>query len=236
MEGIEWSKKAVKGGDVAQLTSRFSELLEQRGVLLHFKRGDLIYGLNDPNDMIYWIKKGRVKLSYLDETGRKLTLDIFGQSQLFGELSLTPLDKRELLAEALETTEVVAADRNRLLDQAKRDPRLMLEILTLIGKRSRNVQHKLEDMAFKDLPTRLARILLHLADKHGHPTSQGTQIDCRLTHQDLADLIGATRTNVTMMLSAFYSKGLLKKGRYITITNEKQLREKGYGHREKQLN
>lgn len=218
------------------LTSRFSELLEQRGVLLHFKRGDLIYGLDDPNDMIYWIKKGRVKLSYLDESGRKLALDIFGKGQLFGELSLTQVDKRELLAEALEPTEVIAADRNRLLENAKRDPRLMFEILTLIGSRSRSVQHKLEDMAFKDLPTRLARVLLHLAETHGHPTTQGLQIDCRLTHQDLADLIGATRTNVTMMLSMFYSKGLLKKGRYITIANEHQLREKGYGAREKQLN
>lgn len=217
------------------LTSRFSEILEQRGVLLHFKRGDLIYGLDDPNDMIYWIKKGRVKLSYLDETGRKLALDIFGEGQLFGELSLTRIDKRELLAEALESTEVVAADRNRLLEQAKRDPRLMFEILNLIGIRSRSVQHKLEDMAFKDLPTRLARVLLHLAETHGHHTPQGLQIDCRLTHQDLADLIGATRTNVTMMLSMFYSNGLLKKGRYITITDERQLREKGYGHKE-QLN
>lgn len=217
------------------LTSRFSEILEQRGVLLHFKRGDLIYGLDDPNDMIYWIKKGRVKLSYLDESGRKLALDIFGEGQLFGELSLTQVDKRELLAEALESTEVVAADRNRLLDQAKRDPRLMFEILNLIGSRSRSVQHKLEDMAFKDLPTRLARVLLHLSDTHGHHTPQGLQIDCRLTHQDLADLIGATRTNVTMMLSMFYSNGLLKKGRYITITDERQLREKGYGHKE-QLN
>lgn len=185
--------------------------------------------------MIYWIKKGRVKLSYLDETGRKLALDIFGEGQLFGELSLTRIDKRELLAEALESTEVVAADRNRLLEQAKRDPRLMFEILNLIGIRSRSVQHKLEDMAFKDLPTRLARVLLHLAETHGHHTPQGLQIDCRLTHQDLADLIGATRTNVTMMLSMFYSNGLLKKGRYITITDERQLREKGYGHKE-QLN
>jgi CRP/FNR family transcriptional regulator len=186
--------------------------------------------------MIYWIKKGRVKLSYLDESGRKLALDIFGKGQLFGELSLTQVDKRELLAEALEPTEVIAADRNRLLENAKRDARLMFEILTLIGSRSRSVQHKLEDMAFKDLPTRLARVLLHLAETHGHPSTQGLQIDCRLTHQDLADLIGATRTNVTMMLSMFYSKGLLKKGRYITIANEQQLREKGYGAREKQLN
>lgn len=221
------------------LTSRFSEILERRGVLLHFKRGDLIYGLDDPNDMVYRIKKGRVKLSYLDETGRKLALDIFGEGQLFGELSLTKVDKRELLAEALEGTEVIATDRNRLLGHAKRDPRLMFEILSLIGLRSRNVQHKLEDMAFKDLPTRLARVLLHLAKTHGHKAPDGLQIDCRLTHQDLADLIGATRTNVTMMLSVFYSKGLLKKGRYITISDEQKLRERGFGpsHKKgKQLN
>lgn len=218
------------------LTSRFSGILEQRGVLLHFKRGDLIYGLDDPNDMVYWIKKGRVKLSYLDETGRKLTLDIFGEGQLFGELSLTQVSRRELLAEALEGTEVVAADRGRLMERADRDPRLLFEILSLIGLRSRSVQHKLEDVAFKDLPTRLARVLLHLAKTHGHATEQGLQIDCRLTHQDLADLIGATRTNVTMMLSVFYSKGLLKKSRYLTIVDENRLKEKAFARKEKHLN
>lgn len=227
---------SVKGGAVWSLTSRFRNLLESRGIALRFKRGDLIYGVDDPTDMLYWIQKGHVKLSYLDETGRKLTLDILGEGQLFGESALARMKKRELLSEAIEDTEVIAVDPKRLLDQAKRDPRLMFEILTLMGRRTRNARRKLEDMAFKDLPTRLARALLHLAETHGIRTEEGIRLDCRLTHQDLADLVGATRTNVTMILGAFYQEGLLKKGRYLTIADVRRLEKRAYGIKVKRFN
>ncbi len=220
-----------------RLTAQFRQILENRGIAMNFKRGDLIYGLDDPNDTLYWVQKGHVKMSYLDETGRKLALDILGEGQLFGELSLARMDRRELLTEAIEETEVIALDNKRLLEHARRDPRLMFEILALMGVRSRSVQRKLEDMAFKDLPTRLARVLIHLCEFHGRKTPEGIQLDCRLTHQDLADLIGATRTNVTMMLGEFYEQGLLKKGRFLTVPNEEQLRAKAFGGaKSKQLN
>ena len=224
-----------RGGDMTSFSKRFIEILEQHGQLLQFNRGNLIYGLDDPNDILYWVKKGFVKLSYLDESGRKLSLDIFGSGNVFGELSLTQVDKRELIAESLGDSEVLAIDRNRLLEQVRDNGMLMLDILKLVGLRSRLVQHKLEDMAFKDLPTKLARVLVHLARKFGNKELVGIVIDCKLTHQDLADLTGAARNNITELLNKLYRDEVLVKGSYITISDERELNNLGHGTYDKIL-
>ncbi len=90
----------------------------------------------------------------------------------------------------------------------------MIELLKLFVRRTEEVQERLKEMVFKDLETRLARILLHLVRHHGRKAQDRWEVDLKITHQEIAELVGGTRENVTMLLNRFEAEGLIAKQRY----------------------
>ncbi len=109
----------------------------------------------------------------------------------------------------------------------EREPWLALKVLELFGQRTREIEQKLEDLVFKDIPTRLSRQLLKLIEEHGERTAEGVQINFKITHKELADMIGSARENTTSALNLLEREGILDKRRYrIIIKDEDKLKEK----------
>ncbi|HED03543.1 MAG TPA: Crp/Fnr family transcriptional regulator [Candidatus Fraserbacteria bacterium] len=193
-----------------------------------YSKGEIIYQPGDLDSAIYYIRSGKIKLAYLDESGRKLTLSILGENELFGEMALIGERKRTLLAQALEEVSIYEIDERRFLDLVERKPELALDIIGLFGRRTREIERKLEDLVFKDISTRLSRQLLKLVKEHGQETKNGTQIDFKITHKELADLIGSARENTTSALNRLAKEGILDKRRYrIIIKDEEKLKQLG---------
>lgn len=193
-----------------------------------YSKGEIIYQPGDVDSAIYYIRSGKIKLAYLDESGRKLTLSILGENELFGEMALIGERKRTLLAQALEEVSIYEIDERRFLDLVERKPELALDIIGLFGRRTREIERKLEDLVFKDISTRLSRQLLKLVKEHGQETKDGTQIDFKITHKELADLIGSARENTTSALNRLAKEGILDKRRYrIVIKDEEKLKQLG---------
>lgn len=180
----------------------------------YFQEGELIYGPCQRETTAYLVQQGRVKLYHLDESGKRLTLAILGPGSLFGEMALVGEEHRESSAEALEDVACWVIDREELRARAPRHPRLMIELLKLFVQRMEEVQERLKEMVFKDLETRLARILLYLAQRHGQRSQDRWEITLKITHQEIAELVGGTRENVTMLLNRFEDEGLITKQRY----------------------
>lgn len=192
-----------------------------------YKKDEIVYHPGDEDDSLYYVKEGRVKLAYLDESGRKLTLAIVGEGEIFGEMVLVGQHRRELLAQAIQDARIYEIERARFLELIQREPWLALKILELFGQRTREIERKLEDLVFKDIPTRLSRQLLKLIEEHGRRTPEGIQIDFKITHKELADMIGSARENTTSALNLLEREGILDKRRYrIVIKDEERLREK----------
>ena len=190
-----------------------------------YQKGDMIYQPGDLDDYVYYIKQGKVKLAHLDESGRRLTLAILGEGQIFGELALIGERRRELLAQVLQDAVVYKIDRHRFLRLIEQKPYLALELIEIFGKRAREIERKLEDLVFKDIPTRLSRQLLKLIDEHGEETQEGVQIGFKITHKELADLIGSARENTTSALNRLAKEGILDKRRYhIIVKDEEKLK------------
>jgi CRP/FNR family transcriptional regulator len=167
-----------------------------------YKRGEAIYLPGDPNTTVYFLMKGRVKLVYLDERGRKFTVAICRPGQPFGELVFS--DRREpyrFIAQALEDSELCLIPKDDLVRFAQERPQLALRLTKWVGDQFRELQIKLEDLLFKDVPTRLARLLERLACDEGQHTSEGIEIALKLTHQEIAELIGSTRETTTLLLN-----------------------------------
>lgn len=193
---------------------------------IRYRKGEIIFLPGDPSDFVYFLHSGRVKLVYLDDSGKRLTLGICKPGELFGEMALVGERQRRLIAEALEDVELCIVASRDLLSFASAHPDLALRLTRAVGQRMIALENRLEDLVFKDVPTRLARLLVRLAEEYGEAHEEGTLLNVRLTHRDLADLIGSTRETTTTTLSQFNEQGLIGKanGRLV-VRDPQQLRE-----------
>jgi CRP/FNR family transcriptional regulator len=197
--------KSVDGGVLNQLT----RLLQLR----EFKRGETIYVISGSREehlqRMYFLLKGRVKISSVDDaTGKELLLLLIKQGEPFGLLNAVGNENTDLRATAMQASLVAyipRADFDRLIDHAAVCSRLV----KIIGERAVEVVARFEDLAFRSVPTRLARVLLRLAHEYPRKRSCGTCIDVPLRQQDIANLIGARREVVSTHLSRLKRDGVV---------------------------
>ncbi len=201
--------------------ARLAERVEQREI----RRREVIYLPGDPGSALYFVNGGRVKISKVTRDGKALTLSYCGPSELFGEGCLVEGGAREEMAEAMENsmvTEIERADFEKLLQQ---HAGLGYQMTRLLAKRRRDLENKLETLVFRDVTSKLAELLLQLADEYGVDDSRGTLVALKITHQELANLIGSTRETVSLTLSQFKKKNLIcTEGRKVIISDSESLR------------
>ncbi len=190
-----------------------------------YRRGEVIFRKEDPGYILYLIVSGAVKIAVSSGEGEEIILTIMGAGQFFGELALFDEQARSADAEAIENTEVLTLQREEFLKVLESRPRVAIQLLKVLSQRIRATDDALGDAAFLDIPSRLAKRLLDLAEEHGERTANGLRITLRLTQQDLASMIGARRENVNRALAHYQSRGWLSKvNGYFTILNEEELR------------
>jgi CRP/FNR family transcriptional regulator len=189
--------------------NRFTRLVQLR----EFKRGETIYVISDSRDehvqRMYFVIKGRVKISTVDDaTGKELLLLLINQGEPFGLLDSVGNHDAELRATAMQASLVGYVPRDdfdKLIEKAGACSRLV----KLIGERSVEVLARFQDLAFRSVLARLARVLLRLAVQFPRKRSCGTCIDVPLTQRDIANLIGARREVVNTQLSRLKREGII---------------------------
>lgn len=202
------------------LTPEEHEELGRYITSVEYLAGETVYFPGDPSETLYTLHHGRVRLAYLDESGRRFTLAIMSAGELFGESTLAGEEKRRWIAETLEDTVLCIVHKDEFLRIAQRNPKLALKISKLLGERLIEIENKLEDLLFKGVNARLARTLLHLVQQYGESDADGVRIRLKLTHEELAHLIGSTRETTSLALGDLERQGLLRKQRGIIIVKD----------------
>ncbi len=215
----------VKRIDLFQeLTGEELKQVDQMSEMLTFKRGQQIFFHGGPGGYVYCLKSGRVKISRLSQEGKELILDIVMPGEIFGEILVGGEAAEDTMAEAMEDTQICLIPRNRFEQLLRVHPNLSFHLIKLIGLRLRRIESRIEDLVFKDVQGRLATILLQLARDHGIRDSRGILLRPRLTQQQLASLIGASREVVNQTLAEFKRQGLIAiEGRRIIISDQEAL-------------
>jgi CRP/FNR family cyclic AMP-dependent transcriptional regulator len=172
--------------------------------------GQPLFLPDDPSDKVFLLKEGRVKISKVSEDGKELTLAILEHGEIFGELALVDEGPRGTIAETLEDTFICVIGRQDFEKLLETKPNLALNVTKLIGLRRKAIEAKVEDLVFRDVSSRLAKLLLELADTYGTQVSNGMRIDVKLTHQELANLIGSTRETTTATLNELKRLGFIE--------------------------
>ncbi len=208
------------------LLAGIEPLLEQ-GEREEIPARETIYYPGTQSTSVYFVEKGKVKLSYLDPSGKRITLALRAAGELFGEMALVGEQRHRHHAEAMEDSVLIRIPREKMLAWIRDRPDVLYQLLQLFGLWIRDLEEIVEDLAFRDIQARLSRQLLRLSHEYGVKTKDGILIGFRLTHRDLAEMIGSARENTTMALNRFAREGILKKRRYqIIIKDVEGLKEK----------
>ncbi len=183
-----------------------------------------IYLQGDPSETLYFLKKGLVKLSRLDESGKEITLTLLEPGEVFGELGIFDNSPRETTAVALEDCLICAIRRNDFEKLMEKKSDISFKLSKLMGLRLRHIESRIQELMFRDVPSRLASLLLRLAAKHPREMKRGLRINIKLSQQELANLVGATREMTSSVLNVFKRNGWIDiESKYIYIINRSQL-------------
>jgi CRP/FNR family transcriptional regulator/CRP/FNR family cyclic AMP-dependent transcriptional regulator len=208
----------------ARLSEAEIAALADRLIVRNFSPNQIIFHLGDPAGLLYIITGGKVKITYSSPEGQEAVLAILGRGDFFGELALLDDSPRSATAEAIEAAETLTLHRDEFLEYIDNNPAFARHVLNVLARRIRHLNNQISDIFFLDLPARLARTLLLLADQHGSPTDEGTVIDLSLTQTDLAEMTGATRVSINKALGRFRRAEWVRvDGRQLTILDRRAL-------------
>ncbi|MGZ8463444.1 MAG: Crp/Fnr family transcriptional regulator [Candidatus Deferrimicrobiaceae bacterium] len=203
------------------ISPRESELVSRLCVERRYSEGETIFFRGDPSDALYLLRAGRVKLCSVSEKGTEMILHILKPDAIFGELLFSE-EERALTAVADTDVVVTAISRKHLEDLFASIPTVSRNFIRLLSRRLAKVETKFAEFGHTWSYHRLANVLLRLAEEHGTESGSGTIIALRLTHEDLAKLIGTTRETVTTQVARLRRMGLLKKeGRFYLVDRRK---------------
>ncbi|MCX6031455.1 MAG: Crp/Fnr family transcriptional regulator [Chloroflexi bacterium] len=184
----------------------------------HVPRGRIFYRPEDVGEVLFLLKQGSVQLYRISPEGKKLVIATLGPGTLFGEMTLLAQQMHNAFAEALDDCEIMVINRAGLERLILNQPIVGQRMLEITRRRLTDAEARLEDMAFKGIPARLASLLLRLASERGANEIVG------LTHQDLAETIGTYRETATQVLNDMKADGLIEIGRKrITILDAERL-------------
>lgn len=203
------------------LSAREMEELNRATVMSSVPKGRVFYRPEETSEVLFILKEGRVQLYRISPEGKKLVITTLGPHTLFGEMPLLGAKMHNTFAEAIEDCLIMVMSRSDLERLILAKPQVALRILDVTGKRLREAEERLENMAFKGIPARLASLLLRLADEQD--PANGMEI-LGLTHQDLAESVGTYRETATQVLNDLKANGLIEIGRKrITILDRDKL-------------
>jgi len=209
----------------AQIFERLSDddlrTLEQRSRSTTFRRGSPIYLPSERAEAVFLLARGRVKICNITPDGKQSILALIDPGELFGELAIySDGAARDEYAEAADPTTVVMIPGPEIQRLMETRIDLSLGITKLIGMRRQRIERRLKNLLFRSNLERLTHLILELVEQYGHDTPNGMEITIKLSHQDLANIIGSTRESVTVLLGQLERNGLIRRSRRKLVVSD----------------
>ncbi len=200
------------------------EALTRQLTPVDFPRAHTIFNEGEPGDRLYIILSGKVKIGRRSPDGRENLLTIMGPSDMFGELSIFDPGPRTSSATTVTEVRAVSMDRAALREWIGRRPDIAEQLLRVLARRLRRTNNNLADLIFTDVPGRVAKALLQLAQRFGTQENGALRVTHDLTQEEIAQLVGASRETVNKALADFAQRGWLRlEGKSVLISDPERL-------------
>ena len=190
-------------------------------------RGERLFSEGEEGDSLYVVLDGKMKLTRAAPDGRENLLSVLGPSDMFGELSLFDPRPRTSTASAVTDATLASLREDALLPWLTEHPQASTHMLRALAQRLRRANDVIADLVFTDVPGRVAKNLLDLADRFGTQEPDGLHVHHDLTQEELAQLVGASRETVNKALADFAARGWLQiSARSVLIMDQERLRKR----------
>jgi len=216
---------APQGFDLDDFEDAGIRVVERR-----FSSRDMIFTPGDPDDQLYFLVEGTVRLYKIYGDYKEATTALLKDSGVFGKLSLVEGRWQDVFAEAVDEVRVASVQKAALTEVIRRRPDFAMKLFASFSERLRQSDEVIESLLHREVSTRLATLLLNLGERFGEDNGSGTTLDMRLTHQDLANMIASTREAVSKVMSEFQRDGSIEvQNRKIVLVNKEALSERASG-------
>jgi len=173
-------------------------------------KGRTIYAQGSDADAVFHVLKGKVRLTVTSSTGKEATIGLVGPQSFVGEGALSGQLMRLGSAVAMTDCEVLRVDKNAMMEAAHREPALYDLLMAFLLARNIRYEEDLLDQLFNSSEKRLARVLLLLAH-FGKEDGPAATLP-RISQQTLAEMIGTTRSRVSLFMNQFRKLGFIQYG------------------------
>jgi CRP/FNR family transcriptional regulator, cyclic AMP receptor protein len=189
----------------SSLKSETLRHLESVAVKRSYPKNTVLISEGDSSDQLYVILDGKIKVVVMDPEGREVVVNLLGAGDCFGEIAMIDGETRSATIVTMEPTQVLTIGRADFTPILNSNTDLMLHLLKLLARKVRAATSMVESLAFEDVYARLIRLLTNLAKPKGNLLV----VEQRLTHQEIANMIGSSREGVSRMLKALSSGGYI---------------------------
>jgi CRP-like cAMP-binding protein len=172
-----------------------------------FRKNQKIFTQGEQAESLFFIQKGRVKMTVLSEHGKEAVVGIFAEGQFFGEACLEGQELRTATSQAMEDCVITSITRTAMFSALTREPRFSAFFISYLLTRNSRIEDDLIDQLFNSSERRLARLLLLLANFGGGREAEPIAIT--LSQETLAEMIGTTRSRVSFFMNKFRKKGFI---------------------------
>ncbi|MBL4754192.1 MAG: Crp/Fnr family transcriptional regulator [Flavobacteriales bacterium] len=185
-------------------------LVSSMADMLKMSSDEFIYFPDEPSTTIFFLKKGKIKIGVVSDSGRETIKAILSPGEVFGELSILNEEVRHEYAKAIGgEVQICVIDKDDMRKLMNKIPRMSFKITKLIGTRLRIIERRLEGLIFKNSRERIIDFLIDLAKDTGQQIGKEIMVKHSLTHLDIAHLTASSRQTVTSVLNELREKNLL---------------------------
>lgn len=182
------------------------------------KKGTIITSPNKSQKRLYLIKSGKVRLYTITNNGKELTMDVLGTGHIFGEISLFAPGSHLIYAKAIEDSIICSIDKDQFEQMIMEKPNIALKIIKILSTRLKEMEEMMGHMAYGSVRNKLLFLLNRLSEKFGEPLNEKRgmenewiQLRVKVTHQELATMMGSIRETVTELLNELNSEGVVNR-------------------------
>lgn len=200
LHNFDWLE-SLPYGDLAALRNAASKRV--------YRPREMIFAPSPDPQSVYLLELGLARIYRLSDSGAETTFGFVSPGEVFGELVAFGNYPRESFAEATERCTVLKIRKDVFQKVVSQNPGLVIEVARQIGDRFKRIESRVENLVFSRVRTRVARILLELAEDFGVAQPDGTVLEIALSQSDLATLVGATRQTVNATLQELEHDGLV---------------------------
>jgi CRP/FNR family cyclic AMP-dependent transcriptional regulator len=176
----------------------------------YIEQGRILYTPQEKSEALFMLKEGRVRIYRVGPDGREFTIAVVGAGTVFGEMSLTAQSLENACAEAMEPVVICKMRRDDLERLVMDKPQVGLKVMSVLSERLSLAEDRMEDMALKEVPARLASFILRLIESEGVVTREGYKVPARYTHRQVATMIGSKRETVTKAFTLLQEVGAVE--------------------------